>query len=213
VTVACGPAADRADRPRPGELMRLVARELTASGCDVVPPGRDGGCRMSINSPAARCELSVTDWAGIEWRCRPQAAGGADPGQVADLAATLLTGRAHDPARRPGGYDREGLTFKGIVGLALKARGLDVALEVCADADCFDVWAEIVVTSPATGHDAAVRVADDGSLTWTRDYWPEAAATTWEPGFCGWIADPAGVAVAVVATITAAMSQLARAAR
>lgn len=207
--VACGPAADRAVRPQPGELMRLVAAGLTASGYNVRPPGRDGGCRMTLSCRGARCAVSVTDWADIEWECRPRADGAADPWQIADLATTLLTGRAGDHARRGSGYGRDSLTFKGIVGLELKARGLDVGLEVYEDKDYFDALAEIVVTSPVRGHDAAVRVADDGSITWTRDYWAEAAATTSESEFCAWIADPAKVTAAVVDTITAAMSQLA----
>jgi len=56
-------------------------------------------------------------------------------------------------------------------------------------------------------------VTDDGSIIWTRDYWAEAATIIWEPEFCGWIADPAKVADAVVAIITRAMSQLAPAGR
>jgi hypothetical protein len=128
VIVACGSAADRAVRPQPGELTRLVAGGLTASGFDVRPPGPDGGCRMSISCPAPRCALPVTDCAGIKWQCRPWAAGGADSRHVVDLAVTLVTGRADDPARRAGGYGRRRLTLKGIVGLERKARGLDLGL-------------------------------------------------------------------------------------
>lgn len=101
------------------------------------------------------------------------------------------------------------MTFKGIVGLELKARGLAVELEVYEDKDYFDARAEIVVTNPASGQGAAVHVADDGSIIWTRDYRAEAAAITWEPDFCGRIADPAKVASAVVETITRVMSRLA----
>jgi len=213
VIVDCGPAADRADRPQPGELMRLVAGGLTAGGFDVRSPERDGGCRMAISCDRARCALSVTDWASIEWECRPRAGGEADPQQIADLATTLLTGSAGDHARRECGPGRDSLTFKAIVGLELKARGLDVGVEVYEDKDYLDAQAEIVATSRASGHDATVRVADDGSITWTCDYWVAAAATTWEPEFCGWIADPEKVASAVVETITRVMSRLAPDAR
>ena len=137
----------------------------------------------------------------------------ADPKQVADMAATLLTGQVRDYPRLGDGYGHETVTFKGIVGLELKARGFDVGLEVYEDEDYFDARAEIVVTSPDSGGEATVHVTDDGSLTWTRDYWAEAATVIWEPHFCGRISDLEKVAGAVVATITAAMSHLAPAGR
>ncbi|HUY48282.1 MAG TPA: hypothetical protein VMV92_21555 [Streptosporangiaceae bacterium] len=64
------------------------------------------------------------------------------------------------------------------------------------------------MTCPDSREDGAVTVADDGSITWTRDYWAEAATIIWEPEFCGWIADPAKVAGTVVATITPTISQV-----
>jgi hypothetical protein len=211
VNMACGSAADHAERTKPGELMRLVAVGLSASGLDVRPPEHDGGCRLRIGCPGARCALSVTDWGDIEWECWPQASA-ADPGQIADVATVLLTGQTRDYPRRGNGYGHYGITFKGIVGLELKARGLAVDLEVYEDKDFFDARAEIVVTNPASADDATVHVTDEGSITWSRDYWAEAATVIWEPDFCGWIADPEKVAGAVVATITRAMSQLVMAA-
>jgi hypothetical protein len=200
-------------RSEPGALMRLVADGLTASGFDVRPPEYEGGCRLSIGCQGARCTVSVTDWADIEWDWCPWIGGEADPKQLADVATVLLTGRTEDFPRRGNGYGHDGITLKGIVGLELKARGFDVDLTVYEDKDYFDARAEIVVTSPGSGDDATVYVTDDGSLTWTRDYWAEAATIVWEPDFCGWIADPEKVAGAVVATITGAMSQAAPAAR
>jgi hypothetical protein len=188
--------------------MRLVAEGLTAGGFDVRPPEREGGCRMAIGCEAARCAVSVTDWGDVEWECCPQADGETDPKQTADIAATLLTGQAQDYPRLGDGYGHDTVTFKGVVGLELKARGFDVGLEVYEDEDYFDARAEIVVTSPDPGQAATVHVTDDGSITWTRDYWAEAATVTWEPDFCGRIADPEKLAGAVVATITRAMSHL-----
>jgi hypothetical protein len=193
---------------KPGELMRLVAEGLTANGLDVRPPEYENGCHMTIGCKGARCMLSVGDYGDIEWECFPWGSGETDPQQIADLATTLLTGSAGDYPRRGEGYGHPGITFKGVVGLELKARGLDVELEVCKDEAFFGVHAEIVVTSPGAGGDAKVYVADDGSVTWSRDYWAEAATIVWEPEYSGWIADPAKVADAVVKTITRAMSQV-----
>ncbi len=204
---ACGSVTDAANRTRPGELMRLVAGGLAANGFDVRPPDYEDGCRMTIGCQGARCAVSVSDWGDVEWECCPWASDEADPKQIADVATVLLTGRAQDNPRRGNGYGREGLTFKGIVGLELRARGFDVDLEVYEDEDYFDARAEIVVTNPGSGKDAAVHVADDGSVTWLRDYWAEAATIIWEPEFCGWFDDPAKVAGAAVETITRAMSQ------
>lgn len=191
------------------ELMGLVADGLAANGLKIRPPECEGGCRLTIACHRARCTLAVTDWADVEWEWCPQASGEADAKLIADVATTLLTGHAQDYPRLGSGYGHDTVTFKGVVGLELKARGLAVGLEIYQDEDYFDASAVIVVTSPDSEADAAVHVADDGNITWTRDYWAEAAAAAWTPDSCGRIADLEKVAGAVVATITQAMSQLA----
>lgn len=214
VTKAClppadgGPDAALAPGPaRPGELIRLVAEGLTANGFHVRMPERATAADLAIDWPTARCTLSVSDCGDVEWDCWPQSGGATDPKQVADLATVLLTGQAQDHPRRGNGYGLPGITFKGIVGLELKARGFDVSLEVLEDQSFFDAYVMIVVTSPGSAQRAAVHVADDGSVAWMRDYWPESAPPVTEPDFWDWIADPQKVAAAVVTTITRAMSQ------
>jgi len=204
VNQASASVADRAYKP--GELMRLVADGLTGNGLRVRLPECEDGRRLAISYHGARCDLAVNDCGYVEWDYFPRASGEADPKQTADLATTLLTGRAGDYPRVGTGYDLPDITFKGIVGLELKARGLDVGLEVYEDEDYYAAVAEIVVTSPESEEIARVRVTDDGGVTWERDYWPEAAVITWEPDYSGWIADPGSVAGAIVATITRAIS-------
>lgn len=102
-----------------------------------------------------------------------------------------------------------GSRSRGIVGLELKARGLNVELAVYPDEGCFDVHAEVMVTSPDESGYAKVYVADDGHLTWMRDYGDEASATVGEPGSCECITRSASVASAVVETIMPVMSYLA----
>jgi len=104
--------------------------------------------------------------------------------------------------------EHQNITFKGIVGPELKARGLDVDLVVYSDEDYFDACAEIVATAPGAGDEAKVCVTDDGCLTWAREDWAEADAIVSGPEFSGWIANPASVAATVAETVTRAMSCL-----
>ncbi|HVB43895.1 MAG TPA: hypothetical protein VNF47_14500 [Streptosporangiaceae bacterium] len=201
--------SNAAERAKPGELLRLVAEGLAADGFAIGLPENDGGCHITIDCHDARCAVSVSDWGDVEWEWCPWASGDADPKRTADAATALLTGCARGLPRLGGGYCRDGMTFKGMVGLELKARGFEVALEVCADEDYFDAQAAIVVTSPGSGADAAVFVDDDGRVIWTRDYWAEAATIVWEPVYSGWITDPGKVAGSVAATIAGAMSLIA----
>lgn len=196
-----------AARTAPGELLRLVADGLTDVGLDVRPPADADGCRLDIAMPGARCTLAVGEGGSAEWEYWPWSAHDADPGLTADLATVLLTGRSGPQPRLGSGYQRENVTFKGIVGLELKARGLDVELAVYTDETAFDVLAEIVATVPGQVEGGGqVCVADDGGLTWTRDYLAEAAALS-GPGL-GRAADPAGIAGLVVEAVTRAMSLL-----
>jgi len=168
--------------------MRQVAEGLARTGLDVRPYGDEGSSQIDIACRAGHCTLWVSDSGTAEWEYWPVQ--DADPGLAADLAAILLTGDAQaSPPRGPG---RPHLTFKGIVGLDLRARGLDVELAVYPEEDVLNVVAEIVITSPAgTGAGMQVWVTDDGHLTWKRDYQPGEPAVT-----------------AIVETVTRAITRL-----
>jgi hypothetical protein len=173
-----------------GDLMHQVAEGLTRTGLDVRQDGHDDISQIDIACRAGRCTLWVSDFGTAEWEY--QLAQDADPGMAADLAAILLTGHpgpCPPPSRSP---CRRQLTFKGIVGLDLRARGLDVELAVYPEQDVLNVAAEIVITSPDdTGGGMQVWLTDDGHLTWRRDY---------QPG------EPA--VAAIVETVTRAISRL-----
>jgi hypothetical protein len=173
-------------------------------------PERDGGCRLVIACTEARCTLAVSDWGDAEWDYCPGPGDHADPKQLADVTTALLTGQADDFPRLGHGYGLDGITLKGIVGLELKARGLDVALAVYPDEDYFDTRAEIEVTNPRSDADAKVFVTDQGDLTWSRHYRNEDATSVCEPDWWRWttITDPAPIAAAVVGTVTGAMGYL-----
>jgi hypothetical protein len=196
------------DPAAPEELLRMVADGLTGAGLDVRPPA-DGEGRLVIAWPGAQCTLAVGDCGSAEWEYWPWSADDADPDLAADLATVLLTGRAGPQPRLGSGHQRENVTFKGIVGLELKARGLDVELAVYCDETAFDTFAEIIATVPGQGDDGGqVCVTDEGALTWTRDYWAETAAIASGPGLCSQAADPASIAGSVVEAVTRAMSLL-----
>jgi hypothetical protein len=170
--------------------MRQVGEGLALTGLDVRPYRDDGSSQVDIGCRAGHCTLWASDFGTAEWEYQP--AQDADPGLAADLAAILLTGHAEACPHPPLDPRRPHLTFKGIVGLDLRARGLDVELAVYPEEDVLSVAAGIVITSPAgPGGGMQVRVTDDGHLTWKRDY---------QPG------EPA--VAAIVETVTRAISRL-----
>ena len=189
-----------------GKLARLTAASLTAAGLEVTAPdpapGDDGG-RLVIFCRATRCDLVVSDNADAELHWSPFAAGAADPHRVADFAAALLSGRP--AARHPDAASRD-ISFKGIVGMDLRAAGFEVELNVYPDLFYFDVTADITVTDPRAGDSGTVYAGDDGGLTWHRDFWDEHAETTWQPGFRAWLPDPSAVARAIAGTVSRALS-------
>ena len=202
MTTTCLPG-----RTAPGELLRLVADGLAGAGLDVSPPA-DGEGRLDIAWPGARCTLAVGEGGSAEWEYCPWSPADADPDLTADLATVLLTGQA-GPQPRLAGHQLENVTFKGIVGLELRARGLEVELAVYCDETAFDTFAEIIATVPGPGDGGGqVCVTDEGGLTWTRDYWAETAAITSETKPWGQPADPVSIAGSVVEAVTRAMSLL-----
>jgi hypothetical protein len=186
-----------------GGLASLTAATLTAAGLQVTGPDA-GGFRLVIASRAAQCELTVSDCAGAELFWTPFAAEAADPHRVADLAAVLLSGQPG--ARHPDAGASGDITFKGIVGMDLRAAGFTVELNAYTDDYYYDVIADITVTDPRAGNSGAVYVTDDGGLTWQRDYWDEHAATEWKPGFRTWPPDPSAVARAIADDVSRALS-------
>ena len=195
-----------ADHPGQGELMRLVAGGLAENGLHVRYPEREGErCLTITDIKGVWCTLSVGDTGYVEWECSGQVGADADPKQIADVVTALLTGRAAHYERLGHGYDMAGVTLKGIVGIELQARGLAVDLEVYKDDNAFDAVAEIVVTNPDTRENGQVRITDDGVIEWEHDYWPDYAATTWEPEYTARLADVNKIARDVVATVKQAM--------
>jgi hypothetical protein len=163
------------ERTAPGELMSMVAGGLHGHGFHIVLPGDPDGRALTITnvpgSPPSR--LLVDDNGNVEWDYPAPEGGSPDPKRVADIVAMLLTGETGLGKRMARGRRSPSLTFKGIVGLELRERGFNVELAVYRDDAYFSALAEIVVSVPDGDTESEVRVADDGAITWTNDYWHE----------------------------------------
>jgi hypothetical protein len=199
-------------RPRvANELMRLVADGLAASGLDIRPSEgtADQVGQVVIGRDDADCELSVGEQGRVQLGYRPRSGEAADPKLPADLATVLLTGQRGDLPRLGNGYDHPGVTLKGMVGLELRERGLDVRLAVYGDDLYFESCSEIVATNPgdADGDDGQVYVTDDGGLLWVRDFSAEHETVRRHPQFTSRITDPEGLAGEVVAALGMALGR------
>jgi hypothetical protein len=158
----------------PGAAMRAVARKLTAHGFAVPEPEEPESRRLMVtNLPGTTCDVRVDDDGGVTWEYWRRVSKGADPDRLAGLVEWLLAPeRSARPRRTAGRVVTAGLW--GIVGRALKARGLQVDLAVCADDHELEVVADIVVTNPAHPERGRVLVGDEAGLTWESDYYTPA---------------------------------------
>jgi hypothetical protein len=199
--------ADAEIAGEPGELMHLVANGLSGNGFNVGLPVAGNGRCLSIACPVAQCALTVEDGGSIVWEWNPVAGSAVDPLELADVASALLTGRTGLSRWEGECGGRADLTLKGRVGRELRARGLQVGLEVYPDELSFEAHAAIVASAPGTDLDAEVRVTDDGWLSWEHDYAADEAAICPGPDRTAWIADPVKVAGDIVAAVTLALSQ------
>jgi hypothetical protein len=191
---------------QPGELMRLVTERLKAHGFSVHLPEQEDERRVHVERWGGQCDLSIGDSGFVEWECAPWASDKADPRLTADIAAFLLAGENEDNPRQNGGYDPRGLSFKGIVGNELRARGFDVGLEVYEDNELFEAFTEIVVTNPVIHPNATVRIASDGAIAWECDYPYEVAAITDTPEYPAALAEPGELADSITGTVARAIS-------
>lgn len=174
VTTAANQCAGAAPAgSEPGAAMRAVARKLTAHGFHVRDPEWPEGRRLMVtNLPGTTCDVTVDDGGGVTWEYW-RISKGADPDRLAGLVQRLL---APERTARPRPAPSRVATaeLQRIVGRALKARGLEVCLDVCADDHELEVVADIVVTNPAHPERGRVLVGDEAGLTWESDYYTPA---------------------------------------
>jgi hypothetical protein len=68
------------------------------------------------------------------------------------------------------------------------------------------VSADITASNPATPQVAEVWITDDGTLTYERDYWPEAAVISGEPQRSWHLTGTAAIVDDIVTTVTRAVA-------
>ncbi len=159
----------------PGAAMRMVAEKLAVHGYDVCEPEWPESRRLMVtNLSGTTCDVVVDDDGGVAWEYWRRPSAGADPDRLAGLVTWLLAPeRCARPRRTAGRVVTSEL--QGIVGRDLKARGLDVSLDVCADDHELQVVADVVVTNRAHPERGRVLVGDEAGLTWESDYYGPAA--------------------------------------
>jgi len=206
MTRATATSSAQAGQPPAPHLAPLVAATLTAAGFRVTgpDPGDPAAGELAIHCPQARCLLTISPWGTAELDWTPDATPATDPHHVSDLAAALLAGPPRP--RHPDAKPASDITFKGIVGMDMRAAGYTVTLDVHPDDYYYDVAAEITVTNPRAPAAGIIHVTDETGLTWHRDYWEAQAAGTRNPGDRTWLPDPAATAQAIAATITRALT-------
>jgi len=167
----------------PGELMRLVAESLTARGFEISGPEWEDSRRLTItNLQGTRCQLTVGDSGCMALEYWPHAVDYAGPANLTNLVMTVLDNPREDQVSEtvtePVSDALPGVPLKGVVGRALKAKGMDVRMIVYEDVEFYDVLAEIVVTNPDRLDRGEVRVGDDAAVLWECEYPAESDSAT-----------------------------------
>lgn len=167
--------ASRVTRDQVALLVEIGLKErgLVVSREDKDERYREVGPCLDIRGiPAAPASsLLVTDEIddiAVRWEYCPVEDGREDPKRTADIATALLTEDEAPYERLCGEYSRGMVSYKGIVGRELKARGFGVELSVHRDEEYFDASAEIAVSRGDSGMRAVID--DSGFITWDADY-------------------------------------------
>ena len=150
--------------------MREVADELTGQGLSVEYPVHDDGSRYLtiIGLPERYCAVQVNDDGYVLLEYWPAASETADLAVLVAQAVRVLGGPEDwrpDERTCPLGQ-----ALLRATGQALRSAGLAVALDVRADEQTFEIYAQLAVTRPGRPDLGKVSIGEDGALTWECEY-------------------------------------------
>jgi hypothetical protein len=143
----------------------LVADGLTHQGFDIRDPVLERAHFLKVtNARHAYCEIMISEKDAVTWEYR-RFDGRLSPTQVTGMAMSIL---AADGADCEEGYltQRPGQTLKGIVGRALRKRGMQVRVKILNRDDLCELDAELWAVNPAMPSRGTARVNDDGMVRW-----------------------------------------------
>ncbi|HEY7147441.1 MAG TPA: hypothetical protein VH637_24610 [Streptosporangiaceae bacterium] len=153
---------------RPGGLLRQVAAGLAARNLPIrCTHDQDEGLLRITGLASRYCTVIADDSGYVLVDCWPAS---PPPPRAAALAATAMRVLDDREDWRPGEpVNDPDLTLLSRAGLALRAAGLTVRLNVLADEQNLEAFAQITVTHPGRPERGQLRIGDDGTITWECD--------------------------------------------
>jgi hypothetical protein len=160
------PSTPQHTRPaRPGGLLSQVAAGLAARNLPIrCTHDQDEGLLRITGLASRYCTVIAEDSGHVLIDCWPA---GPPPPRASALAATAMRVLGDREDWQPGDPVTDpDLTLLSRAGLALRAAGLTVRLNVLADEKNLEVCTQITVTHPGQPGRGEVRIGDDGTFTW-----------------------------------------------
>ncbi|HEY7145710.1 MAG TPA: hypothetical protein VH637_15825 [Streptosporangiaceae bacterium] len=150
---------------RPGGLLSQVAASLAARSLPIrCTHDQDEGLLRITGLASRYCTVIAEDSGHVLADCWPA---GPPPPRASALAATAMRVLDDREDWQPGDpVNDPDLTLLSRAGLALRAAGLTVRLNILADQANLEACTQIVVTRPGRPGRGEVRIGDDGTFTW-----------------------------------------------
>ncbi|MGH3407308.1 MAG: hypothetical protein ACRDRJ_33125 [Streptosporangiaceae bacterium] len=143
----------------------FVADGLADQGFDVRDPVLERSHFLKVtNARHAFCEIVISEKGAVTWEYR-RFDGRLGPAQITRMAMSVL-GVGSTDCVGESLTQRPGRTLKGIVGQALRDRGMQVRVRVLNPDDLCEPDAEVCAMNPAMPSRGEVRINDQGMLGW-----------------------------------------------
>jgi hypothetical protein len=161
---------------RPGGLLSVIAMELAARRLPVGYSFEDDGCLLRVTGlPGRYCTVIADDSGYVLADCWPASPPAPRAGVLAATAMRVLSDR--DDWRPGPPVTDPDLTLISAAGLALRAAGLTVRLDIHADQANLEACTQITITRPDVPGRGEVRIGDDGTFTWECQHSPSPGET------------------------------------